>query len=429
MITLPRQSLVAPPIERHALSNPSAVLRERLGAAWVDEPWSSKRVAVAVGSRGIDRIAEIVPAVVEWLRARGASPFVMPAMGSHGGATPEGQRSVLASYGVTEAAVGAAIEASMEVSEVGRTESGVHVVTSAVALGADAVVLVNRVKPHTDFDSAAVGSGLVKMSAIGLGKAEGAFRCHWAAATFGHERVIGEVSDVVLARLPRVYGVALLEDGAHRLSRIELLRGEEIRRGEPELLQLARRWMPALPLPDLDVLIVDEIGKNISGTGMDTNIVGRGVDLRAMANCRSVVRAIYLRSLTPESHGNAVGLGLADIVSTGLVEQMDLVATYTNAVSAMTPATARIPIHFRTDAECLAAALRVAAADPAAPRIARIRNTLALDRVVVSEACLPGLAETPGVDVLVSPTPWRFDAGGNLHQETDLLVEVPSAGY
>jgi Lactate racemase N-terminal domain len=429
MMTLPRQSLVAPPIERHALPNPSAAIREHLDATWVDEPWTGKRVAVAVGSRGIDRIAEIVSAVVEWLRARGATPFVMPAMGSHGGATPDGQRGILATYGVTEAAVAAVLETSMDVSEIGQTRSGVHVVTSSVALAADAVVLVNRVKPHTDFDSAAVGSGLVKMSAIGLGKAEGAFRCHWAAATFGHEQVIGEVSDVVLARLPRVYGVALLEDGAHRLSRVELLKGEEIRRREPELLRVARRWMPSLPLAEVDVLIVDEIGKNISGTGMDTNIVGRGVDLRPMDNCRSVVRAIYLRSLTPESHGNAVGLGLADIVSTRLVEQMDLVATYTNAVSAMTPSTARIPIHFRTDAECLAAALRVAAADPVAPRIARIRNTLALDRVVLSEACLPALADTPGVEVLVPPTPWRFDAGGSFDQETDLLIEVPSAGY
>ncbi len=428
MMTLPRQVLVAPPVERHALATPAAVLAEQLGQTWGREPWSGRRVAVAVGSRGIDRIGELAATVVSWLRARGASPFVMPAMGSHGGATPEGQRALLATYGVTEERVGAAIEASMDATAIGTTTSGVPVLTSSVALGADAVVLMNRVKPHTDFDSLTVGSGLAKMSAIGLGKAEGAFGCHWAAATLGHERVIGEVSDVVLARLPHVYGVALLEDGAHHLARIELLRGGEIRAREPELLRLARRWMPALPVPDVDVLVIDEIGKNISGTGMDTNIVGRGVDLRPMTSCTAVVRAIYLRRLTPESHGNAVGLGLADLASTRLVEQMDPVATYTNAVSAMTPATARIPINFRTDAECIKAALRVAAANAEAPRIVRIRNTLALDRVVLSEACLPAIADRPGVEVLVQPTEWRFDESGNFDQATDLLEEVPSAG-
>jgi hypothetical protein len=428
MITLPRQCLVAPPIERHALPQPEADLRRRLDGAWTADAWRGRRVAVAVGSRGIDRIADIAGTVVAWLRERGAEPFVMPAMGSHGGATPDGQREVLATYGVTEASVGAPIEASMDATPIGETASGIPVVTSAVALSADAVVLINRVKPHTDFDSPGLGSGLVKMSAIGLGKAEGAFACHWAAATYGHERVIGEVSDVVLGRLPRVYGVALLEDGAHHLARIELMRGPDIRRLEPALLKVARDWMPALPLPEVDVLVIDEIGKNISGTGMDTNIVGRGVDLRPMRSARASARAIYLRGLTPESHGNAVGLGLADIVSTRLVRQMDPVATYTNAVSAMTPSTARISIHFDTDEACMKAALRVAAANPDAPRVARIRNTLALDRIVLSEACLAALSADGGVEVLVPPTDWRFDAEGNFDQQTDLLAEVPSAG-
>jgi hypothetical protein len=310
--------------------------------------------------------------------------------------------------------------------ETGEEVEGVRVVISARALDADVVLLINRIKPHTDFGSALIGSGLMKMSAIGLGKAEGAFRCHWAAATRGHERVLRAVSRVVLSRLPRVYGVGLIEDGSHRLARIELMRGGEFADREPPLLALARQWMPALPFPQVDVLVVDEIGKDISGTGMDTNIVGRGVDLQPMPNRRSAVSAIYVRGLTPASHGNAIGIGMADIVSDRLVEAMDRHKTYTNAVSAMTPGTARVSIHFPTDRECLRAALRVSAADPAAPRIVRIRHTLALDRVVVSEAYAKAIADRDDLTVLVSPTEWRFDDAGNFDPATDLLAGVPA---
>ena len=182
MTKLPRQVLIAPRVARHALAEPAAELQQRLNGEWAGEDWSGKRVAVGVGSRGIDRIAEIAATVVQWLRARGASPFIIPAMGSHGGATPEGQRAVLATYGVTEATMLAPIDASMDVVEIGESENGVRVVASTVALGAAAVNLINRIKPHTDFGSPVLGSGLLKMSAIGLGKAEGAFRCHRAAS-------------------------------------------------------------------------------------------------------------------------------------------------------------------------------------------------------------------------------------------------------
>ena len=426
MTRLPRQMLIEPRLAHCPLPDPLAELGARLAGTWSGEAWAGRRVAVGVGSRGITAIAGVVRTVVAWLRAQGAEPFVMPAMGSHGGGTPDGQRDLLESYGVTEAAVGAPIETAMEVVEIGRSPEGIDVVLSALALQADAVVLVNRVKPHTDFDSVEIGSGIRKMCAIGLGKAEGAFRCHWAASTLGHERVLRDVSAYAIARLPRLYGVALIEDGAHALARIELLRGSELAEREPPLLRLAREWMPALPFDEIDVLIVDEIGKNISGTGMDTNIVGRGVDLRPMATCRSAVRAIYVRGLTPESHGNAIGIGLADIVSTRLVEAMDPAITYTNAVSAMTPATARISINFPTDAQCLRAALRVSGADPANPRIVRIRHTLALDRLVVSEAYAPIVEGREDLTVLVPPGDWRLDADGNFDPATDLLAAVPA---
>lgn len=426
MPALPRQMLIEPRVEHHALADPAGTLSRRLDAAWSGDEWTGRRVVVGVGSRGIDRVAEMARTLVGWLRQHGAEPIVIPAMGSHGGGTPEGQRELLASYGVTEHTVDAPIDTSMEVVETGQEVEGVRVVISKRALNADAVVLLNRIKPHTDFGSAQTGSGLVKMSAIGLGKAEGAFRCHWAAATRGHERVLRAVSRVVLGRLPRVYGVGLVEDGSHRIALIEPMRGEEFHEREAPLLAKSRLWMPAIPFPEVDVLIVDEIGKDISGTGMDTNIIGRGVDLQPMPNRRSAVSAIYVRGLTPASHGNAIGIGLADIVSTRLVDAMDAPKTYTNAVSAMTPGTARISIHFPTDRECLRAALRVSAADPAAPRIVRIRHTLALDRIVVSEAYADEIARRDDVAVLSPPSEWRFDDAGNLDPATDLLAAVPA---
>jgi hypothetical protein len=377
---------------------------------------------VAAGSRGIDRIGAITRAAVEWLHARGARPFIMPAMGSHGGGTAEGQLDLLASYGITEAVMGVPLRADMDVRVIGQTPSGFPVHTSTVALDADAVLLINRVKPHTDFSSATVGSGLRKMCAIGLGKVEGATTCHHVATRIGHERVIQEVAAVATATLPRLFGLALVEDGTHHIARIEVLRGEEFLSREPELYAQAWEWMPALPLAQVDILVVDEIGKDISGCGMDTNIIGRGVDTAPMTNRRTSVRTIYARSLTPASHGNAVGIGLADIVSTRLVEQMDRTISYTNALSAMTPATVRISVHFPTDAECMRAALRVAGAAPHEARILRIRNTLSLQYIVASEACLEPLRERGDIEILEPPMPWTFDRQGNFDPAVDLLA-------
>ena len=213
-------------------------------------------------------------------------------MGSHGGATPEGQRELLASYGLTTEALGVPVRAEMETDEVGRTPGGIPVHLSRVAREADAVVLVNRIKPHTDFESLTLGSGLLKMAAIGLGKRDGASACHLGAARLGYEAALTEVAEAVLACTPRLYGVGLLEDGTHQLARLEVLRGHEFARDEPALLQQARAWMPALPFAEVDVLIVDAIGKNISGAGMDPNIIGRGVHGERMALCRSTVRII-----------------------------------------------------------------------------------------------------------------------------------------
>jgi hypothetical protein len=407
-LELPRQVLVRQRLPSHPLDDPGATLAQALRRIGGD-PWQGRRVAVALGSRGIDRIAVIARTLVGWLGERGALPFVIPAMGSHGGATPEGQCELLASYGITSGELGVPIRAEMETDEIARTASGIPVRLARVARDADAIVLVNRVKPHTDFESPTLGSGLLKMAAIGLGKIDGASLCHEAATRLGYEAALGDVGRAVLACGSRMYGVALLEDATHHLARIEVLRGEEIPAEEPMLLQQARAWMPALPFADVDVLVIDTIGKNVSGAGMDPNVIGRGVHGERMAMCRSTVRAIYARDLTPESHGNAVGIGLADVVSTRIVEAMDPVITYTNALAAMTIAPVRIPFHFATDEECLAAAFRLAGVSPAQARLLRIRDTLSLDCAVASEAYLPEIEAREDLEVLALPQPWMLD--------------------
>ena len=416
---LPSQQLVEARLVSRALPDPAAEIKARLRARLGPE-WSGLRVAVAAGSRGIDRYAEVVHAVVATLRAAGAVPFVMPAMGSHGGGTAPGQADMLQSLGITPETVGAPIVSEVDTVELARAPLGFRVLTARNAMEADAVVLVNRVKPHTDFASPVLGSGLLKMSTIGLGKIEGAFECHLAASRHGYEAVIREAARVVIARLPRLLGVGLVEDARHQLARVEVLAGAELEAREPELLGQARDWMPSLPFPKIDLLILDEIGKNVSGAGMDPNIVGRGVDGRPRDDRRITVRTLYVRGLTPESHGNAVGMGLADVVRSRLVEEMDPKSTYTNALSAMTPAMVRTPMHFASDAECLRAALRVCGADEATARIVRVRNTLALGRLVISPALAEEARGRDDLRVVEAPRDWTFDAQGDI--APDLLA-------
>jgi hypothetical protein len=420
MIAIPPQLLVEARWEDHALADVAAETSAQLDAALSDFNWKSRRVALAVGSRGIDQIATVVRAAVDWLKLQGAIPLIIPAMGSHGGAQPEGQREVLESLGVTEQSVGAPIEAAMETVEIDHTAAGARVFTSRVAYEADAVLLINRVKPHTDFSSAEIGSGLRKMCVIGLGKADGAFGFHRAASQSGYEPMLKEISGLVVGKYPALFGIALVEDARHRLARVEAMPGERFVEREPQLFAIAREWMPALPFPKIDVLIVDEMGKNISGAGMDTNIIERSIDGLPRQGRKAEVRAIYVRGLTPESHGNAIGIGLADVASTKLVAEMDKQATYTNALSAITPATVRIPMHFGSDEECLQAALRIAGADPDHARIVRVRNTLALDRFIATANYADEIAGRGDLRVIQEPRQWSFTPAGNLASGFDI---------
>lgn len=321
--------------------------------------------------------------------------------------------------------MGVPIRASMEVECLGTNSDGVEVFCSVEALRSDGIVLVNRVKPHTDF-TGTHGSGVMKMIVIGLGKRTGAATCHGAAARFGFERVIRGVAHVTLRRAPILCGVAIVENQFHDTARIAVLKPAEIEVREKELLEEARRLLPRLPVDDIDVLIVDRIGKNISGSGMDPNVTGRWVhgysSSLAEDNRQSPrIRRIFVRDLTPETHGNAIGIGFADLTTTRLVNAMDKPVTYVNALTSLTPHGAKIPIHFDTDRECIAQALAsLAIPDTRLAKVVRISDTLSLANLEVSEAYADLVKQRGDLETVEAPREMGFDGTNNLNPLTTI---------
>ena len=376
------------------------------------------RVAVGVGSRGISNLAKVVSAVIGELKSAGAEPFIIPAMGSHGGATPEGQAQLLAGYGVTEASMGVPIHASMEVESLGQTDDGQEVLWSREALVADGVIVINRVKPHTAF-SEPVGSGLTKMLVVGLGKHAGASAYHAAALKLGYGEALMRLASVILERAPVLGGVAIVENAAHETSRVEVLAADAIPGREPELCAEASAMMPALPFDEIDLLIVDQIGKNISGTGMDTNTIGRGAHgyhlVPGHAGGKPFIWRIFVRGLTLESHGNAIGIGLAEATTKRLLAGVDTAALYTNSLTSRSVLSAKLPMAFETDAEAIRAMLSsLPYANPVKARVVRIRDTLSLGTLEVSAALAAEVEAHPAVEPLGQAEPIRFDESGNL---------------
>lgn len=354
------------------------------------------RVAIAVGSRGIAELARLVTGIVAWVRARGGEPFIVPAMGSHGGATAEGQRDVLAGYGITEAAVGAPIRPSLAVVELPQGKAEVPVYFAEEAFRADGTILINRVKPHTSF-TGRYESGLMKMLAIGLGKAVQARAIH-ALGVRGLREVMPQVARQALRHGNVLLGVAVVENAHDELLLIRALPAAEIPEREPELLDLARRCRPALPVDALDLLIVDEIGKNISGLGMDTRVIGR-LSIRGEVEPEQPrIRLIFARDLTAETRGNACGIGLADLVTRRLFERVDLRATYANVLTTGFLERGKIPLIAETEADALAmAAIALGRDSLEDARIIRIRNTLQLDTLLVSPPVLAEMAGREGI--------------------------------
>jgi len=375
------------------------------------------RVAVTAGSRGIAGIAEITRAVVDAVREAGQDPFIVPAMGSHGGGTAEGQRALIAHYGVTEDAMGCPIDDTMETVPLGRSAAGVETFMARAAHAADGVIVLNRVKPHTDFHGVRE-SGIAKMTAIGLGKLAGARACHQQVFGIGLGAAITSSVEHLLETGKILGGIAILENAYHQTATIAAVPAAGLLERERELLTEARGLMGRLPLDEIDILVCDRMGKNISGQGLDTNIIGRspfgytqGIPWQPGM---PVIHRIIVRDLTDETNGNAMGVGLVDFVPERLVAKIDRAATMLNSLTARTPENAKIPFVTPDDATALRLALDVIPLRDEGARLVYVRDTLELSSVYVSTACLPLLAGRSDVTVLGEPRPLVFDARGDL---------------
>jgi hypothetical protein len=371
-------------------------------------------VAITVGSRGIRNIDQIVKAIVDILRELGARPFIIPAMGSHGGATAEGQRDVLEHYGVTEELMGAPIKATMDVVEIGRTPDGIKVNIDKFAYEADHIIVVNRIKVHTDFKGE-IESGLMKMMAIGLGKHKGAHLYHQAAIEHGMERIITDVGRVVLKNGHVLCGIGIIEDGFGETAEIRAFRPEELENGEKAMLIKSKEYFPKLPFDNIDILINDVMGKNISGTGMDTNIIGRFyVPLYSKEPDKPRIKRVLVSDLTHQSDGNAIGIGFADFCNQRIVDKMDKYSTYINALTGMCPEKARIPMSFSTDKEMLETALRtIGFVKPEEARVIHIYSTLHMEYMEISQPLAGEISKRGNVEILEGPRSILFDENGN----------------
>ena len=391
-----------------------ATVRAQLGTSgFAGRLQPGARVAIGVGSRGIHNIATIVHNVVQYWKGQGMQPLLFPAMGSHGAANAAGQAEVLASFGITEASMGCPLISQLEVVSLGKTSDGIEAFMDKVAYDADGVMLVGRVKWHTDF-AGKIESGLFKMMAIGLGKFAGAQRYHSYAYHVGLEHVIRSVGRQVLKSGKILGGLAILEDAYHNTAKIDAVPVEAMEAREEENLALVKSWMATIPM-DLDILIMDEIGKNISGAGMDTKVANRGVQgqYNPWPNTPKFQR-IFVRNLSEHTYNSSVGMGMADVVTERLVKRIDWEPTWINSLTANTPAAIRTPIHFPTDRECLE---RIA---PTVGRLALdevtygwIRNTMELTRLAVSEN-VRGEVEKNAMLEIEATIECEFDGAANL---------------
>ncbi|MFB6251769.1 MAG: DUF362 domain-containing protein [Halobellus sp.] len=433
-------------MERDSLSVPETVVRETTGdqslpemgvveQVWETDPiapvdleaatreavesldWSGVpdggEVAVGAGSRGIANLSTIVAGVVAAVRNLGYEPFVFPAMGSHGGATGEGQRAKLAALGVTESSVGCEIRSSMDVVEIGRTdERDVAVVADANAAGADAILPVNRVKPHTDFDGR-VESGLSKMLVIGIGKQRGAKIAHDWAVDWSLREMIPEITERLLAELPVAGGVAIVEDQHDDTGIIEGIRPEGFLDREAELLETAYELMPTLPFDELDAVVIDRMGKDVSGQGMDTNVIGRRpFAINEPAPETPEIKRIFTRGLTETTHGNAMGMGSADVVHEDVLTGLEPDKTLINAITASTVRGVRLPPVVETDRAGLLVALSTGGVvSPEDARVLRVTDTMRLDRMYASPALLAEARERDDLRVAAEATPIEFEDG------------------
>ena len=373
------------------------------------------RIAVIAGSRGITNNVLILATVVSELKKYGAQPFLIPCMGSHGGATPEGQVGILTALGVTEEYVGCPIISQMDVVKLGHTQGGIPVYIDKVAAGTDGIVVVNRVKPHTEY-TGDIESGLMKMMTIGLGKHRGALTAHKYAVQYGYQSVILSIAREILKSTSILFGLAVVENTHGETARVVAVEPDSFEEREKALLKEAKKFLATLPFHKLDILIVDEMGKEISGTGIDTNVIGRIMFIGGPEPESPRITRIVVLDLTEETCGSAVGVGLADFITRRLVNKIDYRVTYINCFTAMTPEKARLPAVAETDKEAIEWAFQtIGAVKPQQARVVKIKNTLHLDKLYISQSLLSELEAKPDWEVEQKAYEMRFDLEGNIH--------------
>jgi hypothetical protein len=414
-ITYPDVALVEQHIDTPRVADvPGAIRSEmaRLGVAQRVRPGMS--VAITAGSRGITGIAVILATVSRELKSLGAEPFIVPCMGSHGGATAEGQVSVLHSLGVTEEALGCPIRSSMDTVQIGVAEGGIPVLIDHLAAAADGIVVVNRIKAHTEY-TGPVESGWMKMLTIGLGKHQGALMAHRNAVQITYREAIVVVAREIIRRAPLLFGLGVVENAYDQTAEVVAAWPADFEETERAMLQRGKALMPRLPFQKLDILVVDEIGKEISGSGMDPNVIGRRMVFGEPEPPGPSIIRIVARDLSENTYGSGIGIGLADFTTQRLVDKLDHRPTYINCLTAMTPEKARVPMTGRTDREVMEwAFLTIGAIAPQQARVMRIRNTLHPERFYASRSLLPEILANPRLSVLSDWAPLAFDAADML---------------
>jgi hypothetical protein len=386
-----------------------------------------QRVAVTAGSRGINNIQTITRSIIAELQKIGAEPYIVPAMGSHGGATAEGQAALLDHFGISEASMGVPVRSSMEVVSLGTTDDGIPVFIDRNASEADHIIVVNRVKPHTDFEGVNE-SGMLKMLAIGLGKRQAADGYHNIFMDRGHLPVLASAARQIIRKSPITFGIGIVEDQLDDTAIIRMIPGDLIESEEQELLVTAKSFLPRIPFERCDLLIVDELGKTFSGTGMDQNVIARTVVPYHVVPKSPVITRIFVRDMSQASGGNALGLGNADFTTRRLVEKINRDVSYMNTFTSSCPEVIRIPPYYDTDEEVLGACfttLPIERMEDA--RIVHISNTLHLETMYISENLLTEAEQNPGLEVSGEPASLSFAASGNLHSVMELQAQPPKS--
>ncbi len=411
-IPVPKMAKVKVNFDNKKIDDLGSALIEQLQQVHIENKIQpGMEIALAVGSRGLDRLVEITAVTVKFLKDLGAKPFIVPSMGSHGGATAEGQREVLAHLGVTEDSVGCDIRSSMEVVKISELPNGLPVYVDKFASEADGIVIINRVKPHTAFRGP-VESGIMKMISIGLGKQKGAEACHQMGFKYMAENVPA-MAKIIMEKTPILFGVATVENAFDKVAIIDVLTPEEIINKEHELQKQAKELLPKLFFDQLDVLVIDEIGKNISGDGMDPNITGRYPTPYASGG--PDVNKMVVLDVTHQSEGNANGVGTADFTTQRLVDKMDKEGTYANGLTSTVVAPTKIATTLPTDKQAIQAAIKTCnILDFRNVKLVRIKNTLVLSEIEVSEPLLEYVKQHPNMEVSSDLYEIPFNENGDL---------------